>query len=79
MSAIQPASTKTVDAVVARGRTVLDATGEIIKAGETAKVTPEERKELQALGFLVDPRAERVPVQQGLKITSSDGPAVRLA
>lgn len=79
MSANAPASTKLVEAVVARGRSVLDGAGERKLAGETAKVPEKEVKSLLALGFIVDPKAKPVPVQQGPKVSPSDGPTVRLA
>ena len=79
MSANPSASIKLVEAVVARGRSVLDGTGERKLAGETAKVPESEVKSLRELGFIVDPKAKPIPVQQGPKVSPSDGPTVRLA
>lgn len=77
MSANAPASIKLVEAEVARGRSVMDGTGARKLAGETAKVAESEVKSLRELGFIVDPKAKPIPVQQGPKITASDGPGVK--
>lgn len=76
----ESASANLVEAVVARGRSVIDGTGERRLAGEVAKVPASEVKSLREFGFLVDPKAAEIPVQKGPKITPSDGPSmVRLA
>jgi len=80
MSAKDTASANLVEAVVARGRSVVDGTGERKLAGETARVSVGEVKSLRAAGYLVDPKAIEVPVQKGPKLIPSDGPSmVRLA
>lgn len=73
-------STELVEVVVARGCTVLDASGKPKKPGETAKIPKTDVASLRALGFIVDPNAKPIPVQQGPKLSASDGPGVtRLA
>lgn len=80
MSAKETASAQLVEAVVARGRSVVDGTGARKLAGETARVPPGEIRSLRELGFLVDPKAREIPVQKGPKLIPSDGPSmVRLA
>lgn len=80
MSAKDSASANLVEAVVARGRCVVDGTGERKLAGETARIPAGEVKSLRALGYLVDPKAQEIPVQKGPKLIPSDGPSmVRLA
>lgn len=69
-----------VEAVVARGRSVVDGTGKPKRAGETALVGSDEINGLRALGYLIDPKAAEVPIQKGPSISASDGPSmVRLA
>lgn len=80
MAANNTASPELVEAVVARGRSVIDGTGERRLAGETARILKGEVASLRAAGFIVDPKAKELPVQEGPKITASDGPGVtRLA
>lgn len=79
MAARETASPELVEAVVARGRCVVDGASVRKLAGETVKIVPEEVESLRALGFIVDPKAKPIPVQQGPKLTPSDGPSVRLA
>jgi len=79
MAAKESASTEFVEAVVARGRTVIDSTGKARKPGQKAKVLASEVEPLQQAGFLVDPEAAEIPVQQAPKVNPSDGPSVRLA
>lgn len=80
MSAKDAASTPLVEAVVARGRSIVDGTGARKTAGETARIPSGEVRALRDLGFLVDPKAQEIPVQKGPKIMPSDGPSmVRLA
>lgn len=80
MSAKDSASISLVEAVVARGRSVVDGTGARKVAGETARVPSGEVRSLRELGYLVDPKAQEIPVQKGPKLIPSDGPSmVRLA
>ena len=75
----ETASTEMVEAVVARGRTVFEAKDRPRKAGQKIRLEASEAQRLRALGFLVDPDAAEIPVQQVPKINPSDGPSVRLA
>lgn len=69
-----------VEAVVARGRCVIDGEGKRKLAGETVMVLGSEVASLREAGFIVDPNAKPIPVQQGPKLSASDGPGVtRLA
>lgn len=78
--AAAPAVPELVEAVVARGRSVVDGTGKRRLAGETAQVLAGEVGSLRELGYLVDPKAVEVPAQKGPKLIPSDGPSmVRLA
>lgn len=79
MAGNDSASTKMVEAVVARGRTVYEGKDKPRKAGQKIKLEASEAERLRKLGFLVDPDAEEIPLQQGPKVNPSDGPSVRLA
>ncbi len=83
MSAKASAGTATAsefaEAVVASGRTVVDASGVKRKPGETAHLLPADLPRLRALGYIVaddDISAVRI---EGPTIRAADGPTVRLA
>lgn len=78
-SAVAAATSEFAEAVVAPGRTVVDASGVKRKPGETAHLLPGDVPRLRVLGFIVDagdPGPGRV---EGPTIRASDGPTVRLA
>jgi hypothetical protein len=66
-----------VEAVVASGRTVVDATGASIKPGHKAKLHAGEVKRLRAQGFLLESDEELADAPPGPNIKASDGPTVR--
>jgi hypothetical protein len=74
----KPSLPSHVSAVVARGRTVVDATGATCKAGESAKLDEADAKRLSRLGFLVRDDQPSVAIQ-GPKITAADGPSIQRA
>ncbi|MCP1376041.1 hypothetical protein [Dyella lutea] len=79
MSADPSTTSKTVEVVVAAGRSVVDADGALCRAGETAKVVHSELKRLRALGFIAE-KGEKVDAgASGPKLSASEGPTVRLA
>jgi len=79
-AAKETAPTEIVEAVVARGHTIYEAKDKPPrKAGQKIKLEAGEADRLRKLGFLVDPDAEEIPLQQVPKINPSDGPSVRLA
>lgn len=78
MAATEQAASKTLEAVVAPGRSVVDATGKTRRQGETAQLDPKEVKRLRALGFLLA-KGEAAEASAGPAVSVSDGPTVRLA
>lgn len=75
----EPVSADMVEAVVARGRTVIGDGGKTYGPGKKVKLAAVEAQVLRELGYLVDPDAPEIPVQQGPKINPSEGPSTRLA
>ncbi len=72
------AGASVVEAVVARGRTVVGVDKKSRRAGETVKVPSAEAEALTRLGFLVDGDVVEKP-QAGPHIRVSAGPGVRIA
>lgn len=72
------AGASVVEAVVARGRTVVGVDKKPHRAGETVKVPATEAEALTRLGFLVDGDVAEKP-QVGPHIRVSSGPGVRIA
>lgn len=63
--AIATTETSLVEAQVARGRSVLDDTGKLRRAGETVILPADEAIELLKLGYLVDPNEPAPPEANG--------------
>lgn len=72
-------SGKLVEAIVAAGRTVVDATGAEVRGGKTATLSRADAKRLRGLGYLTDGTAAASAPPVGPHIAASDGPTVRLA
>ncbi len=80
MAAVAPATAaKTVEAVVAAGRSVTDATGQLRMPGQTAQVDVADLKRLRSLGFLAPKGEEVLGARTGPHVTASAGPRVTLA
>ena len=75
----QQTASKLSEAVVAPGRTVVDAEGVTRKPGEVAQLAHVDVKRLRGLGFLLEKDADFIVGQAGPKVSASDGPTVRLA
>jgi len=72
----EPAA-RLVAATVARGRSVLDLEGNRHAAGAEVKLPEGEVQRLRELGFLVDPKAPAIRLDNGPSFGSARGPQIR--
>jgi len=70
---------KTAEAVVAHGRSVMDADGMRVGPGGKIALPIAEVRHLRSIGFLLGAKEEFVAARPGPNLTVSDGPTVRLA
>lgn len=70
---------KTVEAVVAHGRSVTDPDGARVGPGGKVTLPAQEVRHLRKLGFLIGADEEFSASRPGPNVKASDGPTVRLA
>lgn len=80
MGAVAPvAASKTVEAAVAAGHSVVDVTGKVRMPGQTAQVDAADVKRLRELGFLAPKGEEVEATKAGPTVSAAAGPRVSLA
>jgi hypothetical protein len=76
MSGTNTGASKTVEAVVARGRSLQGPKGETFKPGDTVVLDTAEAKRLRKLGFLASEDEVKAIRRPGPAIHGNEGPRV---
>jgi hypothetical protein len=70
---------KTIEAVVAHGRSVIDGAGVRVGPGGKVALPVGEVRQLRKLGFLLGADEDFIATRPGPNLKAADGPTVRLA